>query len=234
MIPATLTARPDARAAVAPDPSSGPPEQPVWRGRLHSLAFLVSIPLGGLLVSLAHSAHAALAAMVYAAGSIALYGVSAAYHRGDWDARGRVWMRRLDHAMIFVLIAATYTPFCLLAATPDHGAPTLFAVWSAAALGVTLSLTGLAEKRGLGLALYLALGWLGAFTLPSLMSTLAPLSLLLVVGGGLTYTVGAIALALRWPDPLPDVFGYHEVWHAMTLVAGGCFAVVVWGLVTGP
>lgn len=232
MISATLPPLTTAAACAGADAASAPPVRPAWRGRLHLVACLASIPLGAWLVTLAASATAATAALVYAAGSVALYGVSATYHCGDWGPRAQRWLRRLDHAMIFVLIAATYTPFCLLAAAPDHGAPTLLAVWSAAALGMALSLTGLAEKRGLALVLYLAIGWLGALALPDLLSSLAPGALLLVAGGGVTYTAGALALALRWPDPLPTVFGYHEVWHAMTLVAGGCFAVVIWGLVT--
>ncbi len=206
---------------------------PVWRGRLHQGAFLVALPLGMMLVGFAQSPAARLGALVYALGSLALYGVSAAYHLGRWSPRSQVWMRRLDHAMIFVLIAATYTPFCLLAAAPGHGVPTLLGVWMAAGVGVGLSLAGLAERRGLGLALYLAIGWLGALSLPSLLSGLPPMALALIIAGGMTYTLGAIGLVRRWPDPLPAFFGYHEVWHAMTLIAGACFAVVVWALVTG-
>jgi hemolysin III len=142
-------------------------------------------------------------------------------------------MRRLDHSMIFVLIAATYTPLCLLGLRGGGAVLTLVGIWAGATLGVVLGMAGVAEKRGVGTTLYLLMGWVAALSVPSLASRLGPTYLGLIVAGGLAYTVGAIGLATNWPNPRPATFGYHEVWHTFTLVAGACFAVVVWGLVLG-
>lgn len=205
--------------------------KPRLRGRLHQAAFLVSIPVGLVLVALAPTAEAKAAAVVYALGATALYGTSAAYHIGHWSERARHWMQRLDHSMIYVLIAATYTPVALLALHGGQGVVTLIAVWTGAVLGVVLRLTGLSERRGIGVALYFVLGWAAVISFPALVRSLGPVRLALVVAGGLAYTLGAVGLGARWPDPSPRVFGYHEVWHTATLVAGTCFAVVVFGLV---
>lgn len=207
------------------------PTKPRYRGLLHQIAFLASIPLGFALVAVADTSAAKVAALVYSLGACALYGTSAAYHRGHWSERGRAWMRRLDHSMIFVLIAATYTPICVLGLDGGGATMTLIGVWAGATLGVVLGLAGLAQKPGVGATLYLLMGWTAALSMPSLADHLGPLYLGLILAGGLAYTVGAIGLATNWPNPRPATFGYHEVWHSLTLVAGSCFAVVVWGLV---
>jgi hemolysin III len=210
-----------------------PPFKPRLRGVLHQWAFLASIPLGLALVAVADTATAKVAALVYSLGAIALYGTSAAYHRGQWSDRQRAWMKRLDHSMIFVLIAATYTPICLLGLQGGGAAVTLIGIWAGATLGVVLGMAGIAEKRGVGLTLYLLMGWVAALSLPSMMENLGPTYLGLIIAGGVAYTVGAVSLATNWPNPRPATFGYHEVWHTFTLVAGCCFMVVVWGLVLG-
>ncbi len=207
------------------------PTKPRLRGVLHQVAFLASIPLGFALVAVADTPAAKVAALVYSLGACALYGTSAAYHRGHWSERGRAWMRRLDHSMIFVLIAATYTPICVLGLDGSRATMTLIGIWAGATLGVVLGLAGLAQKPGVGATLYLLMGWAAALSMPSLATHLGPLYLGLIVAGGLAYTVGAIGLATNWPNPRPATFGYHEVWHTFTLVAGSCFGVVVWGLV---
>ena len=220
----TMTDRPHAE-----DPrASDLPLVPRWRGRLHQVAFIVSIPLGLVLVALAGSAEARVAAVIYSAGVSGLYGTSAAYHRGRWSPSARRWMRRLDHSMIFVLIAATYTPFALLVLDGMASVSLMIGVWAAAGLGLVLGLTGVAEKPGVGIALYIALGWVALIAFPALLRELAWPQLILMVIGGVVYTAGAIGLGTRWPDPSPKVFGYHEIWHVMTLVAGVCLAVVVW------
>ncbi len=210
-----------------------PPVKPRLRGVLHQWAFLASIPLGLTRVAVAGTTSAKVAALVYSLGACALYGTSAAYHRGHWSDRGRAWMKRLDHSMIFVLIAATYTPLCVLGLKGGGATLTLVGIWAGATLGVVLGMAGIAEKSGVGLTLYLVMGWVAAFSMPSLARHLGPVNLGLIIAGGLAYTVGAIGLATNWPNPRPSVFGYHEVWHTFTLVAGACFAVVVWGLVLG-
>jgi hemolysin III len=210
-----------------------PPFKPRFRGVLHQWAFLASIPLGLALVAVATTPSAKVAALVYSLGACALYGTSAAYHRGHWSDRQRAWMKRLDHSMIFVLIAATYTPICLLGLQGGGAVVTLIGIWAGATLGVVLGMAGIAEKRGVGMTLYLLMGWTAALSAPSLARHLGPGYLGLIVAGGLAYTVGAVSLGTNWPNPRPLTFGYHEVWHTFTLVAGACFAVVVWGLVLG-
>jgi hemolysin III len=220
----TLTDRP-----AAEDPKgSHLPLVPRWRGRLHQVAFMVSIPLGLVLVALAGPAEAKVAAVVYSIGVSGLYGTSAAYHRGRWSPGARRWMQRLDHSMIFVLIAATYTPFALLVLDGTASWVLMIAVWTGAALGLVLGLTGLATKPGVGITLYIALGWVAVFAFPALLRELPAPEVVLMVIGGVVYTAGAIGLGTRWPDPSPRVFGYHEIWHVMTLIAGVCLGVVVW------
>src|SRR5215212_6939095 len=154
-----------------------PPFKPRLRGVLHQWAFLASIPLGLGLVALAETPSAKVAALVYSLGACALYGTSAAYHRGNWSDRGRAWMKRLDHSMIFVLIAATYTPLCVLGLRGSGATLTLVGVWTGATLGVILGMAGIAEKTGVGLTLYLIMGWVAAFSIPSLARHLGPVNL---------------------------------------------------------
>jgi hemolysin III len=214
----------------ADDPAAAPhlPLVPRWRGRLHQVAFILSIPLGLVLVALAGSTEATVAAVVYSVGVSGLYGTSAAYHRGRWSPRARRWMRRLDHSMIYVLIAATYTPFALLVLDGTASWALLIGVWTGAILGLVLGLTGLSEKPGVGITLYIILGWVAVLAFPALIRALSIPEMILMVVGGVVYTIGAIGLGSRWPDPSPRVFGYHEIWHVMTLVAGVCLAIVVW------
>lgn len=202
--------------------------KPLLRGWLHEIMFFISIPAGLLLVAFAPTVEARFAAVVYSIGVSALYGVSAAYHRGPWTAKGRKRMQRLDHAMIYILIAATYTPFCLLLLEGTASAVALAAIWAVAVAGLVLALTGIALKRGIGFVLYLAMGWAAVFALPQFLSQLTPVQLGLMLAGGLLYTVGAIFLGTHWPDPFPKVFGYHEVWHVMTVIAGILLAVDIW------
>ena len=197
--------------------------KPLLRGWLHEIFFFLSIPAGLLLVAFSPTQEARFAAVVYSLGVTALYGVSSAYHRGPWTAKGRKFMQRLDHAMIFVLIAATYTPFCLLLLDGTASLLFLGAVW-------LVALTGLSLKYGIGFILYIALGWSAVLAMPQFLGEMTPLQLGLMVAGGLFYTAGAIFLATRWPDPFPKVFGYHEVWHVMTVIAGVCLAVDIWML----
>jgi hemolysin III len=220
----TMTDRP-----YAVDPGhSHLPLVPRWRGRMHQVAFIVSIPLGLVLVALAGSDRARVAAVIYSVGVSGLYGTSAAYHRGRWSPDARRWMQRLDHSMIYVLIAATYTPFALLALDGNASVALMIGVWTGAALGLLLGLTGLSQKPGVGISLYILLGWAAVIAFPALVRALAVPEMILLVIGGVVYTIGAIGLGTRWPDPSPKVFGYHEIWHVMTLVAGVCLGVVVW------
>ena len=204
-----------------------PTARPALRGLLHQVAFFVSIPAGIALVLVARATTARVAAVIFAATLTGLYGVSAAYHRGQWSAGARRLMKHLDHSMIFVFIAGSYTPVALLALRPAWGITLLVLAWSGAAVGVLLTVLRLEHWHALGFAMYLVLGWLAVVATPQLVHSLSRPELALLVVGGVLYTVGAVVLARKRPDPHPAVFGYHEVWHAFVVGANAChFALV--------
>jgi hemolysin III len=201
--------------------------KPLWRGRLHQAAFFASIPAGFALVALARGAEARLAAGVFAVTLSGLFGVSAAYHLGRWSDRTHRLMKRLDHSMIFVFIAGTYTPVTLLALRPAWGITLLLLAWSGATVGVLITVLRLDHWHRVGFALYLVLGWLAVFAGPQLVHALSSVELVLLVTGGIMYTIGAVVLARKRPDPHPVVFGYHEIWHTFTLAASACHFTLI-------
>ena len=206
--------------------------RPVWRGRVHLLAAILATPAALVLFLMASGPLAKVAVTIYAASLVGLFAVSASYHRLARTERAVKWFRRMDHSMIFVLIAGTYTPLCLLALPPAWGIPLLVVVWVAAIGGVITKMTMLGKGPGsAGSWLYIVIGWAAVVAVPALVTSLDVVQLVLLAAGGLLYTVGAVVLGRRWPDPIPHVFGYHEVWHAMTVAAGTChFAVVALAL----
>jgi hemolysin III len=198
------------------------------RGRFHQIAFFISIPAGITLIALAQGAEARLAATIFAVSLTGLYGVSAAYHRGRWSVAGERVMKHLDHSMIFVLIAGSYTPITLLALRPAWGITMLALAWTGAAVGVLVTVLRLERWHRVGFVMYLAMGWLAVIATPQLVHSLSGVELTLLITGGLLYTVGAVILASNRPDPRPAVFGYHEVWHTFVVGAGVChFALVM-------
>ncbi len=202
------------------------PAKPLLRGVSHEIAAFVA--LGGwiALAAVAPSERARVGANVYGASVFALFGVSALYHRPSWRPRARAWMRRLDHSAIFLLIAGTYTPLCLLLPR-SSGIPLLAIVWGGAALGVVQSILWVQAPKPLVAAIYVALGWAVLPVLPALRAALGTTPLALLSAGGAAYTLGAVIYAARRPDPFPRVFGYHEVFHALVIAAAAChFAVV--------
>jgi hemolysin III len=206
--------------------------KPRWRGRLHQAAFVVSIPAGVALVVAGWSSPVArAAAAVYAVSLAGLYGTSAAYHLGRWSAAALRRMDQADHAMIYVLIAGSYTPFAVLALDRTWGVTILGVVWAVALGGIAVVILR-HRIRVVGITLYLTLGWLGVVTLPWLAGRLGVAELTLLLAGGVLYTVGAVVLERQRPDPRPLVFGYHEVWHAFTVAAGVCHYILIWLLVT--
>ena len=208
---------------------SSPPSQPVptWRGRLHQIAFFVAIPAGIALVALARGTSARVVAAVYAISLVGLYGTSATYHRLARSPRARLWMKRLDHSMIFVLIAGTVTPVAVLVVGRPWSIVLLVAVWGGAALGIALKMFVIDGFRVLTGTLYIVLGWVAVLTLPQLVRNLSVASLVLVLAGGILYTVGAVVLLRKRPDPSPSTFGYHEVWHSMVVAGSACHYVAV-------
>jgi hemolysin III len=203
--------------------------KPRFRGVTHEWAFFVSLPLGLGLVISAPSGRAALAAGIYALSVALLFGASALYHRITWaSAAARRWMRRVDHSMIFVLIAGTYTPFALLAVDQPTGFWVLAGVWAAALGGVILKLSWPTAPRWVGVPLYIGLGWVAVFVLTDILHFAGVASMVLLAVGGLFYTVGGIVYGIRKPNPWPGTFGYHEVFHAMTIVAAICHYIAVY------
>jgi hemolysin III len=198
------------------------------------VCFFLAIPAGVVLVVLAQSARGRVGAVVYAIGLVALFGVSAAYHRVDWSATKRRLMQKLDHGTIFVMIAGSYTPVCLLVL---HGwvAWTMLAVaWTGAAVGFGLAFTGGRVSRLARSTLYICLGWISVLAIPQMWTRMSIAELVLIAVGGVLFTVGAVFLFTRWPDPFPRVFGYHEVWHLLVVAAVVCHFVAITSMVHGP
>jgi hemolysin III len=203
------------------------PLKPSMRGVLHQYAFFVSLVLGAAIVILAPDGKARLAAAIYAFAVSSLLGTSALYHRITWRPRARAWMRRLDHTMIFVLIAGTYTPFGLLVLHGSLATAILIVVWAGAFGGMVLNLVWVSAPKWLSASVYLALGWVAVVAMPALARELGALGIALVIAGGLMYTAGAIIYALGRPNPRPATFGYHEIFHALVVAAAAAhFAVV--------
>ena len=201
--------------------------KPRLRGVSHQYAFFVAMTAGAALVVLAHGAQARVAVAVYALSLCAMFGASALYHRIDWPPRPRAWLRRLDHSMIYVLVAGTYTPFALLVLAPALGWTILGVVWAGAVAGVVLSLVWIDAPRWLSAVLYVALGWVAIVVLPQLWDRAGVMAVALLATGGVLYTLGAVVYARRRPDPAPRVFGYHEVFHVLVIAAAAAqFAAV--------
>lgn len=196
------------------------PPVPRLRGVFHQYAFLGALAAGTVLVVLADGYTERFAVWVYATALAAMFGASAVYHRFPWrNAAARLRARRLDHAMIFVFIAGTYTPFAMLGFSGALQVIVLAAVWAGAALGLVLNLVWIEAPRWLSTVAYLAVGWVGVVALPQVFGALGvAVGVLLVVGAGL-YTVGALAYASTWPNPFPATFGFHEVFHLLVIAA---------------
>ena len=199
------------------DPVLSALEKPRFRGVVHQYAFFVALAVGVLLVFETSGTRARLAAAIFAASVASMFGASALYHRVTWSARWRPWLRRLDHAMIYLLIAGTYTPFALLVLSGAWRTTVLAGVWTGAALAMSLRFAWVDAPKWLSVFFAIALGWVGVAALPQLMKVGAGGGLL-IVAGGLLYTVGAAVYAIQRPDPAPATFGYHEIFHV--LVAG--------------
>ena len=209
------------------------PDKPLLRGWLHLVCFFLAIPAGVLVVALASSPRARLGAAVYAVGLVALFGVSGAYHRGPWSPTWRRRMQCLDHATIFVMIAGSHTPLCLLVLEGWVAGATLVTAWAGALIGGVLAWTQNRRGAALRSGLYIALGWFAVAATPQLVRHLSPVELALIAVGGVLFTVGAIFLLTRWPDPFPRVFGYHEVWHTLVVAAVVCHLVAIGSVIHG-
>ncbi len=206
--------------------------KPRLRGVLHQWAFAASLVAGAALILQAGSTRARLAMAVYALSVAALFGTSALYHRVHWRTLGaRRWMRRLDHTMIFVLIAGSYTPFGLLVLRGTLGVPLLIAVWSMALVGAVFKLVWIDAPGWLIATTYVAVGWIAVVACPELIDRLGAAAVAALALGGLLYSAGAVIYARQRPDPAPAVFGYHELFHLLVIVAAALqYAVVAFAV----
>jgi hemolysin III len=209
--------------------------KPRARGWIHFYSAVIAIVAGAALVPVSWitvSPKAGLATLIYATGIVAMFGISAAYHLVSWRSpAAEKWMMRLDHSVIFVFIAASYTPFALLAMPPQTGAKVMILVWAGAAGGVVLKMWWPSAPRWVGLPLYLLLGYTAIWFAGTLVDGAGFGVVALLVIGGALYNIGAIFYGLRWPNPWPTTFGHHEFFHAFTAAAALCHYVAAWGLI---
>jgi hemolysin III len=211
-----------AAASDAPGPvelADPVPVKPRMRGWLHAGMFPAVVIAGITLIALADGTRARVSCAVYIASACLLFGVSAVYHRGTWGPRGEAVLRRLDHANIFLIIAGTYTPLTLLLLPESTGRPLLWAVWGAAAAGIAFRVFWVGAPRWLYTPCYIAMGWAAVFFLPDFMRSGGIAVLVLVVVGGLLYSAGGVIYGIKRPNPSPRWFGFHEVFHSLTLAA---------------
>jgi hemolysin III len=205
--------------------------KPRLRGWLHAYAAALSIFSGAVLVCVAAAMHgraAGTTTAIYSATVTLLFGTSALYHRRTWSPRAHAWMKRLDHSMIFVFIAGTYTPIAVLSLPRGSAIAVLVTVWTGALVGVVLQTAWPSSPRWLTVPCYIALGWVAVFVMPDLLHNAGVAALVLIIVGGVWYTVGALVYAFKRPNPYPGIFGFHEVFHGCTLIAAVCHYVAIW------
>jgi len=195
--------------------------KPTWRGWIHAGTFPIAVVAGVVLLVLADGAAATWSSAVFMTTSLLLFGISATYHRFTWSERTRILLKRLDHANIFLLIAGTYTPLAVLALPPDKGWLLLGLVWAGAALGIGARVFWIGAPRWAYVPLYVLLGWAAVLYMGDLFVANAAMMVLVLVGG-LAYTAGAVVYGLKKPNPVPGVFGFHEIFHALTVIAFLC------------
>ncbi|MCD9196987.1 PAQR family membrane homeostasis protein TrhA [Aeromicrobium wangtongii] len=193
--------------------------KPKLRGWLHAVTLPVAFFAFIVMLVIADDVRVRVGVAVFMVSSMLLFGVSAVYHRGTWNDRVRGFWKRFDHANIFLLIAGSYTPFSLLLLTPRHATIMLTLVWSGALLGVAFKIFWIGAPRWLYVPLYLVLGWAAVLYFPEFVENSSTAVMVMLVGGGVLYTLGAIVYGFKWPDPSPTYFGFHEIFHAFTIAA---------------
>lgn len=206
--------------------------KPRARGWIHLVSAVVAVFAGAALISVSWplaGIAAGLSTLIYTTSVVGMFTVSAIYHRVTWKSvNARTWMKRLDHSMIFVLIAGTYTPFAVLAMPHNSGVLVLWMVWGGALAGVLLKMCWPTAPRWVGVPLYLILGWVSAFYIAMILHNAGVAAMVLLAVGGALYSIGGIMYALRRPNPWPSTFGYHEFFHACTAIAAICHYTAIW------
>jgi hemolysin III len=207
---------------------ASPDARPLLRGWIHAAAAPAALAAVVVLICRAPTVPALVSAVAFAVCAVTLFAVSALYHLGAWPPRVRAVLRSVDHADILFLIAGTYTPFAVLVLRGDARVAVLCVVWTAATLGAVFRVAWTGLPRWVYVALYLCLGWVAVPVLPQLLRGASSSALVLVVTGGVMYTLGGVVYGLKRPDPWPRVFGFHEIFHAFTVAAFTCQYVAVW------
>lgn len=207
--------------AVEHPPTHTDEHKPSWRGWIHTGTFPVTIAAGIVLIVLANGPVAKWASAVFMLTSMLLFGNSALYHRINWSPKTKTLLKRFDHANIFLLIAGTYTPISLLALPLDKGVTLLIVVWAGALVGIAFRVFWITSPRWLYVPLYVILGWAAVFYAPDIFAT-NPAAMVLVIVGGLLYTIGSVVYGLKKPNPWPNAFGFHEIFHTLTVLAFLC------------
>lgn len=202
--------------------------RPKYRGILHAIGAVAVVPLGALLLASTTDSRARIAAAVYVATQLIVFATSASYHLLAKSPSARRRMQLADHSMIYLLIAGTWAPICLLVLPPDTGNRFLVGVAMAAVAGIGLKLFGIHRFPRASNGIYAAMGWAGLLALPAIAANIDRPALVLLALGGLAYSVGAVVLLMKRPDPRPSIFGYHEIWHACTVAASACHFAMVW------
>ncbi len=206
--------------------------KPLLRGHFHQAAFFIALGAGGVLIATAHEKAARTVSSVYALSLAGMFACSSLYHRINWSTQARMWWRRLDHSAIFLLIAGTGTPICLLGIKGEPGNHLLWIFWSLAIAGIFKELFWVTAPKWVSAIFYVIMGWAGVFYFGEMSAALGPTNMALMVAGGIVYTMGAVIYALKRPDPFPKVFGYHEIFHLLVVVASLLHFIVVYQLVT--
>jgi hemolysin III len=193
-------------------------KKPTWRGWIHTGVLPIVIAGGVVLIVLAHGVPAKVASAIFFASSFLLFGNSALYHRFNWSPKVKVALKRIDHANIFLLIAGSYTPITMLALPKDLGFPLLIAIWATAVLGIGFRVFWINAPRWLYVPIYISMGWAALGFVGQFFAANAPM-MILILAGGLCYTIGAVVYGLKKPNPLPGTFGFHEIFHSLTVLA---------------
>lgn len=202
--------------------------KPKVRGWIHAIMAPLSLANGIVLIVFAHSSGVRWASVIFAISAVVLFGNSGFYHLGNWGDRVRAVLRRIDHANIFLLIAGTYTPLSVMLLPTKTAALVLGIVWTGAVIGTLIHVFHLNAPRWILVALYIALGWVAIWFLPDFGASGGVAIVVLLLAGGVAYTIGAIFYALRWPNPWPRWFGFHEFFHVGTVAGYACHSVAVW------
>lgn len=208
-----------------------PAKKPLLRGHVHQEAFFLALGACVLLIAKSTTQMTLLASGIYSLGLLLLFGTSALYHRIHWQPKPRALMKRLDHSAIFLLIAGSCTPICLLSLPAQEGKQLLITVWVAAGLGILQSVFWVQAPKWLTALFYLIVGWLVIPYLGDIRLALGSVNLWLLAGGGVAYSVGALFYAFRWPKLKPTVFGYHEVFHVLTVIGAAIHFWVIYQVI---